>query len=122
MIRYLKFASIPVRDQDAALEFYTQKLGFAIATDQPMGKGQRWIELRLPKGETRIVLYTAEGEEKRIGSFMNMSFNCDNIEKTYEELKAKGVEFETPPKKEQWGTYAILKDQDGNKVVISAES
>ena len=45
MIRSVKFVSIPVRDQQAALEFYTTKLGFSIVTDQPFGAGgQRWIE------------------------------------------------------------------------------
>ncbi len=120
MIRMIKFVSIPTRDQDAALEFYTTKLGFSIVTDQPFGGGQRWIEMRPPKGETRLVLFTAEGDEKRIGSFMNLSFECDNVEKTYEEFKAKGVEFEKPPTKEHWGHYAIFKDADGNKFVMSS--
>ncbi len=40
--------SVPVRDQDAALRFYTEKLGFKVATDQPMGDGKRWIELLIP--------------------------------------------------------------------------
>jgi catechol 2,3-dioxygenase-like lactoylglutathione lyase family enzyme len=119
MIRCVKFVSIPVRDQEAALEFYTTKLGFSIVTDQPFG-AQRWIELRPAKGETRVVLFTSEGEEKRIGTFMNLSFECDNVDKTYEELRAKGVEFEKPPTKQHWGNFAILKDQDGNKLLISS--
>ena len=45
MIKGIKFASIPVADQDRALEFYTQKLGFRILTDQPFNDEQRWIEL-----------------------------------------------------------------------------
>lgn len=120
MIRSVKFVSIPVHDQDAALEFYTTKLGFAIVTDQPMGPGKRWIELRPAKGETRVVLFTGEGEEKRIGTFMNLSFECDNVERTYAELREKGVEFEKPPIKQHWGNYAILKDQDGNKLLLSS--
>jgi catechol 2,3-dioxygenase-like lactoylglutathione lyase family enzyme len=119
MIRSVKFVSIPVRDQDAALEFYTAKLGFSIVTDQPFGP-QRWIELRPAKGETRVVLFTGEGEEKRIGTFMNLSFECDNVDKTYEELRDKGVEFDKPPTKQHWGNFAILKDQDGNKLLISS--
>ena len=49
MITHLKFMSIPVADQDRALKFYTEKLGFKVATDQEMGPGRRWIELRLGK-------------------------------------------------------------------------
>ena len=83
MIKQIKFVSIPVRDQNRALIFYTDKLGFTIITDQPFNEKQRWIELRIPKAETRVVLFTSEGDEKRIGSFMNMSYTCDGIDKTY---------------------------------------
>src|SRR5205823_2794857 len=88
MIKQIKFVSIPVADQNRALDFYTEKLGFTIITDQPFDEKQRWIELRIPRAETRVVLFTAEGEEKRIGSFMNMSYTSDDIGKTYEELKS----------------------------------
>lgn len=122
MITRLKFVSVPIKDQDRALAFYTQKLGFAIATDSPMGPGQRWIELRLPKGEARVVLFTPEGHEDRVGGFMNMSLGCDRVERTYEELLARGVEFEAPPTKQDWGAYAIMKDSEGNRIVISSDS
>src|SRR5947199_8069094 len=72
MIKQIKFVSIPVSDQNRALDFYTEKLGFTIITDQPFDDKQRWIELRVPKAETRVVLFTPEGDEKRIGTFMNM--------------------------------------------------
>ena len=121
MITQIKFVSIPVKDQNRALDFYTEKLGFTIITDQPFDEKQRWIELRIPKAETRVVLFTPEGEEKRIGSFMPMSFVCDDIHKTYEELKKSGVEFEGPPETQPWGTYAKFKDSEGNRFVVSAE-
>jgi predicted enzyme related to lactoylglutathione lyase len=120
MIKQIKFVSIPVADQNRALDFYTEKLGFTIITDQPFDEKQRWIELRVPKAETRVVLFTAEGEEKRIGSFMNVSFACDDIDKTYEEMKKRGVEFDVPPKKEPWGSYAIFKDSEGNSFVVGS--
>src|SRR5213079_1588960 len=109
MIKQIKFVSIPVRDQNRALDFYTDKLGFTIITDQPFDEKQRWIELRIPKAETRVVLFTAEGEEKRIGSFMNMSYTSDDIGKTYEELKKRGVEFEGPPQKQPWAPMQSLR-------------
>ena len=121
MIKQIKFVSIPVADQNRALDFYTDKLGFTIITDQPFDEKQRWIELRIPKAETRLVLFTPEGDEKRIGSFMNMSYACDDIDKTYEELKKRGVEFEGPPQKQPWGTYAMFKDSEGNKFVVSSD-
>jgi len=121
MIKQIKFVSIPVRDQNRALDFYTEKLGFTIITDQPFDEKQRWIELRVPKAETRVVLFTPEGDEGRIGSFMNMSYACDDIDQTYKELTGRGVEFEGPPEKQPWGTYAMFKDSEGNRFVLSAE-
>lgn len=120
MIKQIKFVSIPVADQQRALDFYTDKLGFTIITDQPFDEKQRWIELRIPKAETRVVLFTAEGEEKRIGSMMPMSYECADINATYEELKNRGVEFEGPPEKQPWGSYAMFKDSEGNRFVLSA--
>jgi len=120
MIKQIKFVSIPVRDQKRALDFYTEKLGFTIITDQPFDDKQRWIELRVPKAETRVVLFTPDGEEKRIGTMMNMSYECDDLAKTYQELKRRGVEFEGPPKKQPWGTYAMFRDSEGNRFVVSS--
>ncbi|MEO6871394.1 MAG: VOC family protein [Chthoniobacterales bacterium] len=121
MIKQIKFISIPVADQNRALDFYTDKLGFTIITDQPFDEKQRWLELRIPKAETRVVLFTPPGQEERVGSFMNLSFACADIDKTYEELKGRGVEFEGPPEKQPWGTYAKFKDSEGNLFVLSEE-
>src|SRR6185295_11617911 len=110
MIKAIKFASVPVSDQDRALAFYTGKLGFRILTDQPMGGKQRWIELGIPGAETSLVLFTPDGHEDRIGGFQNVTFFTDNVQRTYEELRAKGVEFVQEPKAADWGTAAILKD------------
>lgn len=120
MVKMLKFAGVPVKDQDAALEFWTEKMGFRVVTDQPMGPGQRWIEVKPPHGETGLALFTPEGHEKRIGEFQGLSFRCDDVEKTYAELKGKGVEFEKGPQKESWGTYVIFKDADGNRFVLGS--
>lgn len=120
MIRSVKFVSVPVRDQDRALEFYVDTLGFTLVTDQPMGPGQRWIEVRPPKGDTGIALYTSPGQEDRIGTFAGLSLECDDVQKIYAELSAKGVEFAKPPKTESWGVMAILKDTEGNQIVLGS--
>src|SRR5213082_2326323 len=105
MITGLKFAGIPTRDQERAVAFWTGKIGCKVVTDQPLG-AQRWIELSIGRRETRIVLFTPEGHEERIGSFFNGSFECDDVERTYEQLGAKGVTFKAPPEKQPWGRAA----------------
>lgn len=121
MIKGIKFVSIPVADQRRALGFYTEKLGFAIATDQEMGpSGQRWIELRLPGADTRIVLFTPPGHENRVGTFAPLSLWSEDVDATYEMLKARGVEFVAPPKTEAWGTSVIFSDSEGNQLHLGS--
>lgn len=120
MITHLKFASIPVSDQGRALEFYTQKLGFRVVTDQQFNEQQRWIELRIGNSQTRIVLFTPEGHEDRIGGFFPGSLACDDVEATYRQLRQRGVEFVSEPKQESWGTFVIMKDPDGNQFVVGS--
>ena len=120
MIRRIKFLGIPVSDQDRALAFYTEKLGFRILTDQQYSDTQRWIELSIPGAETGIVLFTPNGQEDRIGSFINTSWEVDNIDKTFAELQSKGVEFSGPPEKQPWGSFVKMTDSEGNQIVLSS--
>lgn len=117
MITHVKFVSIPTRNQDAALAFYTEKLGFKLVTDQPHDEKQRWIELRIGSSDTRFVLFTMD--ESRIGSFFNW-LACDNVEKTYQELTQRGVKFQGPPQQQPWGTFALFEDIDGNQFGLSS--
>lgn len=122
MITQVSFVSIPVADQQRALAFYTEKLGFEVTTNEPMGEGGlRWIELRpAPGAQTRIVLFTPEGQEDRIGTFATASFAADDVRKTYEELKGRGVEFVHPPSDEPWGVMAQFKDSEGNTLLVAS--
>ena len=120
MITQIKFVSVPVQDQNRALAFYTDKLGFTIITDQPFDGKQRWIELRIPKADTRVVLFTPDEHKSRIGTFTGVSLECDDIDATYRDLLAKGVAFDAPPKKQPWGTFVTFKDSEGNSFVLTA--
>jgi catechol 2,3-dioxygenase-like lactoylglutathione lyase family enzyme len=120
MIKGVKFISIPVTDQDRALAFYTEKLGFRVSTDQPFNATQRWIELAIPGAETQVVLFTPDAHADRIGTFNPATFYCDNVQRTYEELTAQGVEFDGPPAKQPWGTFAMFRDSDRNQFVLSS--
>jgi predicted enzyme related to lactoylglutathione lyase len=120
MIKRIKFLGIPVSNQDRALRFYTDKLGFRVFTDQDFSPTQRWIELSIPGAETGVVLFTPEGHEDRIGTFVNTSWEVDDVEKTYAELQAKGVDFDGPVQKQPWGTFAKMKDSEGNVIVLAS--
>jgi catechol 2,3-dioxygenase-like lactoylglutathione lyase family enzyme len=119
MIRGVKIVSIPVSDQDRSLAFYTEKLGFKVATDQSFGQGQRWIELLIPGSDVNLALFTPPGHENRIGGFQPLTFWTDDVFATAAALKAKGVEL-AEPKKEVWGTMSKFKDPDGNEFVFSS--
>jgi predicted enzyme related to lactoylglutathione lyase len=121
MIKAVKFVSVYVSDQDAALDFYTTRLGFTIVTDQPFGPDSRWIELKIPGAETGIVIVRPMRPEHQVGVFMNMAFVADDVRKTYDELSARGVQFRQPPQTEPWGTSAIFDDPDGNSFVLSSK-
>lgn len=128
MIRAVSHMNIYVLNQDKALEFYTQKLGFEVRTDFSMENGFRWLTVG-PKGqpELEIILaspkaggmfdeesaahLTAILEKGLMGSGI---FNTTDCRGTYEELKARGVEFISPPKETFYGVEALFKDGCGN--------
>ena len=120
MITHVKFVSIATRDQDRALAFWTEKVGFTLMTDQPFSETQRWIELQVQDSDTRFVLFTPDGQEDRIGSFFNGALACDDVEATHRQLSERGVEFDSPPQKQPWGTFATFRDPDGNRFVLSS--
>jgi predicted enzyme related to lactoylglutathione lyase len=120
MISHVKFVSIPTIDQDRALKFWTEQVGFRVLTDQPFNEKQRWIELRIGSSDTRFVLFMFD-EGMKPGMPFNGALACDNIDQTHQELTARGVEFVAPPTKQPWGSFAIFKDPDGNTFVLSTK-
>ena len=128
MISKLSHVSIFVLDQDSAYDFYVNKLGFKVHTDAPMGPGMRWLTVTPPEQpdlEISLMSITAGmmfPEESaaalrdlvKKGTFGSGVFECKDIYATYEELKAKGVEFTKEPTKEFYGIEALFKDDSGN--------
>jgi len=119
--------NIYVLNQESALDFYTNKFGLKIITDVPMSKDTRWLTVGTPEQpgfeinltpitEELFSKETAEALRELVkkGTFGVGIFTCNDIFATYEELKAKGVEFTKPPKKEFYGTEALFKDDSGN--------
>ncbi|MGC4099850.1 VOC family protein [Ferruginibacter sp.] len=128
MITKMNHVSIFVLDQDSAYDFYVNKLGFKVHTDAAMGPGMRWLTVCPPEQpELEIslmaiadgMLFNSESAQKMRelvagGTFGFGVFECNDLLATYEELKAKGVEFTKAPKKEFYGFEALFKDDSGN--------
>lgn len=127
MINRLSHATIWVKDQDEALAFYRDKLGFEIKTDASM-EGFRWLTVG-PSGrdDLELVLMPAVPspmmDEETVSSLRALMekgamgagvFNTDDCKATYEQLKAKGVEFMSEPQERPYGIEAIFKDNSGN--------
>lgn len=121
MITRIEQVSIPVSDQDRALAFYKDQLGFQVANDQPDGQGGRWLEVAIPGAQTRLVLYPPvnEAQKAMMGSFSNILFSTDNLKKLYDELSSRGVKFTVPVTEQPWGTFAQFVDPDGNEFLVS---
>eukprot|EP00762_Andalucia_godoyi_P002808 ANDGO_04517.mRNA.1 Uncharacterized protein YetH len=116
-----------VRDQDASIKFYTEKLGFMVATDAPCGPDMRWVELkRVENGFTdrqsvRLVLQKSTDDSK-VGQFAGFIFATDDIQATFNALQTNQVSISSPPKQESWGTFLIFTDIDGNSFCVSQSS
>ena len=114
MITRASVVAVHVSDQDKALGFYTDALGFEKRSDEPMEDGARWIEVAPAGSETSIFLEPAS-TEGRAGTWANIIFECDDIHATHKELRSRGVQFSEEPSEQPWGMWARFKDQDGNE-------
>jgi len=118
MIRHIATVAVYVADQAQALKFWTEKAGFEVRKNMPMGSQGSWIEVA-PKGaESALVIYPKSATEAAEKKTATLVFVTDEIEKTYETLVANGVEFKDPLSTQPWGTFAIFKDNEGNEFVL----
>lgn len=128
MISRMSHATIYVIDQDQAIEFYRDKLGFKVTNDVSMDGGFRWVTVA-PKDQSdfEIVLMGVQagfmfGEDDATqlrslianGKLGAGVFNTPNCQATYEELSSRGVEFMSPPAERPYGIEALFKDNSGN--------
>ena len=127
MVRRLSYATVYVLDQDAAKDFYVNKLGFEVRMDGKMDGGFRWLTVS-PKGQPdlQIILMQVDGpnmqpatatalrsllSEGKLGPGVLQTNDC---RKTYDELKARGVDFTQAPVERFYGIEALMKDDSGN--------
>jgi catechol 2,3-dioxygenase-like lactoylglutathione lyase family enzyme len=136
MITRLSHTTIFVLDQDSAFDFYTNKLGFKVVDDLPMGKNTRWLTVSAPEQPNLEItlfpitvgkMFPAETAKTitdlvKNGKFGSGVFECTDIYATYEELKSKGVEFTKAPTQEFYGIEAQFKDDSGNWFSLQPKS
>src|SRR5262245_13564064 len=110
---------VPVSDQDKAIEFYTEKLGFEKRDDSAFGEGNRWVEVA-PAGAATTVALVQPREGDPVGVEVGLGFNTDDVEADHAALKDAGVDVDdevmsmgdpVPP-------MFWFRDQDGNKLLI----
>jgi uncharacterized glyoxalase superfamily protein PhnB len=131
MITNPRFAVLYVSDQQEALDFCTKTLAFEVTTDAPYGEDERWIEVRPPGSQTSLVLSKADPEvqsvvRERLGPMSHVWFDCDDLDATFADLTAKGVEFPVEPQVAPWDPsgntrWAQFADPDGNLYGVSQQ-
>ena len=128
MITKLSHASLFVLDQDKAYDFYVNKLGFKVNTDATMDNGFRWLTVNPPEQpELEIILFPANGDgtfDEEVKAALKLLLDkgvmgagvlhTPDVRTTYEELKAKGVQFKSEPKEQFYGIECIVTDGCGN--------
>jgi lactoylglutathione lyase len=112
---------LEVEDQDRALAFWTEALGFELAQDAPYAES-RWLEVRTPDESVTMVLGLRHGERPSAPPELptsNIWFYCDDLPRTYEELRARGVDFPQSPVEQPFGWWSMFEDQEGNRFALT---
>jgi catechol 2,3-dioxygenase-like lactoylglutathione lyase family enzyme len=130
MLKNLAHVNVWVHDQDAALAFYTEKLGLELRDDVTVPElgNFRWLTVGVPGQEdVALALMAVPGppvfdDETREqirslvakGAALGLFFTTDDCRATYEELRARGVEFQEEPTDRPYGVDAAFRDPSGN--------
>ena len=110
---------VPVEDQAQAKAFWTDRAGFTVRQDEAYGD-ERWIEIASPGPGPVLVLSPRPAGQRRPDvpdelPHSPVFFTCADIWRTYEEMRALGVEFPAPPARMMFGWWALFADEDGNR-------
>jgi catechol 2,3-dioxygenase-like lactoylglutathione lyase family enzyme len=120
-IQRILFQSIPIADQDRALAFYTEMLGFEVHTDAPYGENWRWIFLTLPGAETR--LHFAQHQDIQVNDKPALCLVTDDVDKECARLKEAGVIITNGPDDAPWANgvrWATLRDTEDNIILLES--
>ena len=120
MIKGVQKLVVEVEDQDRALRFWTDAVGFEVAQDVSYGE-ERWLEVRTSDESTILVLALRQGEPP-VGPeelpTSNIFLCCGDLLWTYEELRGRGVEFPQPPIEQSFGWWSMFQDNEGNRFAL----
>lgn len=117
MINRMNSTSVWVDDGEKAYDFYANKLGFKVLQDKKLGENGRFIRLIPPGGGTALMVITPMPgmTEAQVGVQTPIVWETDDLQETYEALRAKGVEFPQAPTQQFWGGLeSTFKDPAGN--------
>jgi len=120
-IKYINFTSIPVTDQDRALAFYRDKLGFSVQVDAPYGEGWRWIFMTLPDGQCRLQF--GKAGEYVINGVPALTLVCDDVDDEAARLKAAGVTIKDGPADAPWASgvrWLMIHDSEDNLILLES--
>jgi catechol 2,3-dioxygenase-like lactoylglutathione lyase family enzyme len=116
-VREVKVVSVPVSEQERAKEFYVERLGFELTREDDSMPGIRWVQVT-PRGGTTSLTLVTWFETMPPGSLQGLVLGSDDLEGDCDRLLAQGVEFDRPLQKQPWGTEAVIRDPDGNRLVL----
>ena len=108
--------TIAVKDQDEALQWFTEKLGFEKRADMAT-PGLRWLTVA-PKKQTEVEFLLAAWFPEHVGKNATCVVATQDCRKTYEELKDRGVKFSQTPAERPYGVEAVFTDLCGNRYAL----
>jgi predicted enzyme related to lactoylglutathione lyase len=111
---------VEVEDQDRALRFWTGAMKFDVVHDTWYGE-ERWLEVKTPDENTILMLTLRQGDPPNGPEELpnsNIFFYCDDLSRTYEELRSRGVEFPQPPVEQSFGWWSMFRDNEGNRFAL----
>lgn len=114
MIEKIATVGVYASDQQAAVTFWTEQVGFAVYRNEPMGPELRWIEVGPQGAQSCLVIYPKQMMNDWQERKPSIVFSCEDIQATYEKLAACGVSFPEPPQDRGFGLFATFEDLDGN--------
>jgi predicted enzyme related to lactoylglutathione lyase len=121
VLERLVYTSVLVSDQDRALDFYTNVLGFEQRADNPTPDGPRFLTVALEGQDFQLVLWPGTpGQAQPVQGRTPAAYTIEtgDCRKAFEELKARGVKFETEVLEYPWGYIAVFQDPDGNRLQL----